>query len=81
MAGIPDSNESKDPEQMVLKVFEKLELMVDLARPLRMAQSWLWGSQIVVKYVCRKHLENVSTSINLTLYYIQDEDEERGKKN
>ena len=29
LTGIPDHTESKDLEQMVLKVFEKLEVMVD----------------------------------------------------
>ena len=31
VTGIPDSTESKDLEQTVLKVFEKLEVMVDTA--------------------------------------------------
>ena len=31
VTGIPDSNQSKDLEQAVLKVFEKLEVMVDTA--------------------------------------------------
>ena len=31
VTGIPDSTESKDLEQTVLKVFEKLEVMVDPA--------------------------------------------------
>ena len=31
VTGIPDSTESKDLEQTILKVFEKLEVMVDLA--------------------------------------------------
>ena len=31
VTGIPESSESKDLEQPVLKVFEKLEVMVDLA--------------------------------------------------